>query len=88
MVESRQGLVVWFKHKKNLRQIKRYGHLIYASRRMKYAILYVNQDEIEEMENKLTKLPFVRKTEHSYRPFVSANYENAKLDEAKLYDYK
>lgn len=88
MLVRRQGLVVWFKHKKNLRQIKRYGHLIYVSRRMKYAVLYVNQDEIEEIELKLKKLPFVRKTDRSYRPFVSTNFENAKLDEAKLYDYK
>lgn len=85
---SRQGLVVWYKHKKNLRQIRRYGHLIYASRRLKFAIIYVNRDEIEEIEKKLNKLPFVKKTERSYRPFLSTNFENVKMDEAKLYDYK
>lgn len=85
---SRQGLVVWYKHKKNLRQIRRYGHLIYASRRLKFALIYVNRDEIEEIEKKLNKLPFVKKTERSYRPFLSTNVENVKMDEAKLYDYK
>ncbi|NLI67473.1 MAG: DUF2129 domain-containing protein [Bacilli bacterium] len=85
---SRQGLVVWYKHKKNLRQIRRYGHLIYASRRLKFALIYVNRDEIEEIEKKLNKLPFVKKTERSYRPFLSTNFENVKMDEAKLYDYK
>lgn len=85
---SRQGLVVWFKHNKNIRQIKRYGHLIYSSRRMKFALLYVNMDEIEEIEKKLNKLPFVKKTERSYKPFLATSFENAKLDEAKLYDYK
>mgnify|MGYP000937373209 CR=1 FL=1 len=85
---SRQGLVVWYKNNKNIRQIRRYGHLIYTSRRMKFALLYVNQDEIEEIEAKLNKLPFVRRTERSYRPYVATSFENAKLDEAKLYDYK
>lgn len=85
---SRQGLIVWYKHRKNIRQIKRYGHLIYASRKMRFVVIYVNQDEIDKIEANLQKLPFVTKLERSYRPFVATSFENAKPDEAKLYDYK
>ncbi|AIF43864.1 YlbG family protein [Virgibacillus sp. SK37] len=88
MSVDRQSLIVWFQHLKNIKQIKKYGHLIYVSKRMKYAVIYVNQDEIERIEQKLLKLAFVSKIDRSYKPFIETNYENAKPDKAKQYDYK
>jgi len=88
MRTKRQGLVVWFQHKKNIKQIKRFGHLIYASKRMKYAVIYVNQDEIEDIEVSMKKLPYIIKVDRSYKPFVKMDYENAVPDKAKIYDYK
>jgi len=85
---KRQGLIVWYKHRKNIRQLKRYGHFLYASRRMRYAVIYVNQDEIDLIEENLQKLSYVTKVERSYKPFIATSFENAKPDEAKLYDYK
>ncbi|MGP4106871.1 YlbG family protein [Virgibacillus sp. L01] len=88
MITKRQGLIVWFQHMKNLKQIKRYGHLIYSSRKLKYAVIYVDQEELETIETKLLKLSFVSKVDRSYKPFIRTNYENAKPDKAKQYDYK
>ena len=88
MRPKRQGMIVWFKHRKNIKQIRRYGHLIYASRKLKYAVLYVNQDEIEHIEQKLLKHHFVRKVDHSYKPFIRTQFEKAKPDSEKRYDYK
>ncbi|MFD1348823.1 YlbG family protein [Oceanobacillus caeni] len=85
---NRQGLIVWFQHMKNLKQIKRHGNLIYASKKLKYAVIYVDQADIEYVETKLSKLPFISKVERSYKPFVRTDYENAKPDKAKQYDYK
>jgi len=88
MKNKRQGLVVWFQHMKNIKQIKRLGHLIYVSRKMKYAIIYVNQSEIEVIESKLSKYSFISKVERSYKPFVNTEFDNALPDKAKQYDYK
>ncbi len=88
MITKRQGLIVWFQHMKNLKQIKRYGHLIYSSRKLKYAVIYVDQEELDTIETKLLKLSFVSKVNRSYKPFIRTNYENAKPDKAKQYDYK
>ncbi|NBJ68512.1 MULTISPECIES: DUF2129 domain-containing protein [Clostridia] len=88
MRTKRQGLIVWFQHMKNLKQIKRYGHLLYSSKKLKYAVIYVNQDELEKIEKKLLKFTFVSKVDRSYKPFVETNFENAKPDKAKQYDYK
>lgn len=85
---QRQGLVIWFQHMKNMKQIKRYGHLIYVSRNLKYAVVYVDKDEVDDKLIKLEKLPFITRVEKSFKPFVRTEFENAKKDKAKEYDYK
>lgn len=85
---KRQGLVIWFQHMKNIKQIKRYGHLIAISRNARYAVIYVDQDEIADKQLKLERLPFVSKVEVSYKPLIRTEFENSKLDKAKEYDYK
>ncbi|WP_188454504.1 YlbG family protein [Virgibacillus oceani] len=84
----RQGIVVWFQHMKNIKQIKRYGHLVYTSKRLRYAVLYVDQADLEDIEKRLLKLSFVSKIDRSYKPFIQTDFENAKPDKAKQYDYK
>ncbi|WP_174613141.1 YlbG family protein [Virgibacillus ihumii] len=88
MRTNRQGLIVWFQHMKNLKHIKRYGHLIYASKKLKYAVIYVDQEGLEDVENKLLKHSFVSKIDQSQKPFIRTDYENAIPDKAKQYDYK
>lgn len=88
MRANRQGIIVWFQHMKNIKQIKRYGHLIYTSKKLKYAVIYVDQSELEDIEYKLLKLSFISKVDRSYKPFLQTNFENTKPDKAKQYDYK
>ncbi|MFD1038759.1 YlbG family protein [Virgibacillus byunsanensis] len=88
MRTNRQGLIVWFQHMKNIKQIKRYGHLLYTSKKLKYAVIYVDQEGLKEVETRLSKLSFVSKVDRSQKPFIETNYENAKPDKAKQYDYK
>lgn len=88
MDSKRQGLIVWFQHRKNIKHIKRFGNLIYVSRKLRYAVIYVDQVNIDVTEEDLLKLPFISKVERSFKPFVNTDFENALLDEAKLYDYK
>ncbi|WP_373895917.1 YlbG family protein [Virgibacillus natechei] len=85
---NRQGIIVWFQHVKNIKQLKRYGNLIYTSKKLKYAVIYVDQSELEMIEQKLLKLSFVSKVDRSYKPFLQADFENTKPDKAKQYDYK
>lgn len=85
---KRQGIIVWFQHRKNIRHIKRYGNLLYVSKKLRYAVLYVNQDELKEIVNTMLKLPFISKIDESQRPFLKTDFENALPDKAKQYDYK
>jgi len=88
MRNNRQGLIVWFQHMRNLKQIKRLGHLIYASKKMKYAVLYVDQTQIEAVEKRLLRYPYISKVDRSYKPFVNTVYDNVLPDKVKQHDYK
>src|SRR5699024_8371276 len=65
MRNKRQGIIVWFQHRKNIKHIERHGNLLYVSKRMRYAVLYVNQNVIEEVVNTRLKLPFISKIDLS-----------------------
>jgi len=84
---KRQGIIVWFQNRRNIKQIKRYGHLIYTSKKLKYAVIYVDQENIEKIEGKLKKLPYILKTSRSQMPYIRTNYEKVILDKDEKYDY-
>lgn len=85
---NRQGIIVWFQHRKNIKQIRRFGNLIYVSKKMRYAVLYVNQEEVEATIENMSKLSFISQIDVSHKPFLKTDFENALPDEAKIYDYK
>ncbi len=88
MLMKRQGLIVWLYNLKNTKMLRRYGNVHFVSKRMKYAVLYCNQSEFEALSEKLESLPFIKKVEPSYKPELKTEFENAKPDKAKEYDYR
>src|SRR5699024_11467858 len=87
MILNQQILIILFQQIKNLKEIKRHGHLKYAYKRLKYAVLYVDQDDIDEITFKSEKFSFITRVEQSLNPFVETEFENKQPDEAKVYDY-
>lgn len=87
MRAERQGIIVWFQNRRNIKQIKRYGHLIYTSKKLKYAVIYVDQDKVDDIEAKLNKLSFISKISRSQKPFIRTNFEKVNIDKDKKYDY-
>ncbi|MBS4172399.1 YlbG family protein [Bacillus sp. FJAT-49736] len=88
MRSDRQGLIIWLNNLKHAKSLRRFGNIHYLSKKMKYIVLYCDRDEIEMLEEKIGSLPFVRKVEQSYKPFLKTEFENSKPDKAKEYDYK
>lgn len=73
-VQKRRGIIVWVYSFKQLKNLKRFGLVHYISRRMKYVLLYVNEEDVEETLEKIEKLHFVRNVDVSYRPDVEMNF--------------
>lgn len=85
---KRQGLIVYVHQLKHAKSLRKYGHIQFISRRLKYVVMYCDVEEIEAMKIKLQRLPFVKDVVESYRPFLKTEFENSKPDKAKEYDYK
>ena len=66
-ITKRRGLIVWVYSLKQLKNLKKFGLLHYVSRRMKYVVLYLNEETFEETEERIRKLHFVRNVERSDR---------------------
>ncbi len=88
MLRKRQGIIVWLHSLKHAKILRRFGNVHYVSKRMKYAVLYCNMDEVEKIMAKLRSYSFVKKVEPSFKPFLRIEFENSKPDKAKEYDYR
>lgn len=73
-VVPRRGLVVWMYSLRQVRNLRRYGTVLYISKRMKYALVYLNEDDFDQNSEKIERLHFVRKIEKSYRPDIEMNF--------------
>lgn len=74
----RVSLVVYLKHIKHERQIRKYGHIVHSNRQRKYVIMYVNENEEDDVVNKLMKLKYVRHIDGSPYRFLKKTYEKEK----------
>ena len=74
IMQKRRGIIVCVYSLKQLKTLKRYGLVHFVSRKMKYVVLYVNEETVEEVEEKLQTLHFVRQVERSYRPDIEMNF--------------
>ncbi|MCM3587068.1 YlbG family protein [Mesobacillus maritimus] len=88
MIGQRQGIIVWLYSLKQAKMLRRFGNVHYVSRKLKYVVLYCNQDDTEALIRKISSYSFVKKVEPSYKPFLKMEFENAAPDKAKEYDYK
>lgn len=88
MVGMRIGLAVWLHSLKYVRQMRKYGNVHYASKRMKYVVLYCDEATIDETIEKLESLHFVKLVSKSMRPYLKTEFQNTRPDKAKEYDYK
>ena len=63
---SRQSVIIYFRNPKVIKEISKHGHLQYYHKKRKYAVLYVDQNDVEKVTEKLVKLRHVRKVEPSH----------------------
>lgn len=79
MFPKRTGLIVWITDAKAARNLERFGHVVYISKRLNYALVYVNQSEVEDKISYIKKLNFVNKVERSHRADLNNIFPTKKL---------
>lgn len=76
---ERRALVVYINGNRVVRTLRRYGTLRYVSRRMHYVILYVNQDQVDQLKVKIGQLRAVRGVQESARPDLDPTLTDLKM---------
>jgi len=84
MLKKRIGIYIYFKQNKFIRQLKRYGHLIYVNKDKKYLLLYINESDVSQTMKELNKLKYVSDVIVSQYHNIKREYEREK-HEAKDY---
>lgn len=62
---KRKSVIVYFRNPKALKHIEKVGTIMYFTKKKKYAVLYMNEDEIEDKIKQLKEIKLVRKIEES-----------------------
>ncbi|HLQ41181.1 MAG TPA: YlbG family protein [Tetragenococcus sp.] len=75
-IQKRRGLIVWVYSLRQLKNLRRYGFVHYVSRKMKYVVLYVNEEDVQISLKKIQHLHFVRQVDLSYRPDIDMNFSD------------
>lgn len=76
MIE-RQSLTIWLYSAKQIKELRKHGYIHYFSRKMKYAIMYVNKSDAEEIKKVINDYFFVRQVEYSYRDDIDMTFANS-----------
>lgn len=85
MIPERTGFIVWVSDVKAARNLEKYGSLHYVSRKMHYAVLYVNADRAEETIKNVKRLSYVKKIERSYRNELKTEYNGEFEEKTRFY---
>ncbi|TCP30487.1 uncharacterized protein YlbG (UPF0298 family) [Scopulibacillus darangshiensis] len=74
----RSGLIVWLNNLKHVRTLRKFGHVHYVSKKMKYAVLYCDSSQLDKIISELASIKYIRDVERSYLQEVKTTYEKKK----------
>lgn len=80
--EGRTGLIVWLNSKRSVKRLMNFGVLHYVSKKMDYAIIYVDTKQLDQILQRLKKENYVKSVEESHMRDLPINYDNV-LDDMK-----
>ncbi|MGX9667816.1 YlbG family protein [Staphylococcus shinii] len=71
----RISLIIYLKHMKHERQIRKFGHIVSTNRQNRFVVMYINEAEADDVVNKLMKLKYVKHVEGSPYKYLKKTYE-------------
>jgi uncharacterized protein YlbG (UPF0298 family) len=85
MLSERAGLIIWLNDPRQYRSLEKYGSLHYFSKKMNYAVLYVNKEDEQNVVDNLSKLSYVKSVELSYRHEIKTEYSKNTPDKTRSF---
>jgi len=82
---DRVGYIVWVSDHRQARNLDKYGTVHYISRKMNYAVIYMDADKAEDTIRNIERLQYVKKVERSYRGEIRTEYSKNVPDKTRSY---
>ena len=73
-IVSRTSLVIYLKHMKHERQIRKFGHIVSTNKLQGYVIMYINEEEADTIVDKLMNLKYVKHIAGSPYKYLKKEY--------------
>ncbi|MDR1568634.1 MAG: YlbG family protein [Streptococcaceae bacterium] len=73
-LNRRRLIAIYFYNPKFLKNLKRFGEIFYISNKLKYALMYVEDKEVDVLIKQIEHLHFVREVVESFRPDIEMNF--------------
>ncbi|WP_436853603.1 YlbG family protein [Staphylococcus caeli] len=74
-IVARTSLIIYLKHMKHERQVRKFGHIVSVNRQERYVVMYINEDEADQIVDKLMRLKYVKQVEGSPYKYLKKTYE-------------
>lgn len=78
-MQERTKFIIWLYSLKQVNKLKHYGLIHYVSKKMKYVIMYVNEENADKVLASLSQLTFVREIEELTDKYLENNFEETML---------
>ncbi|GAB6934212.1 MAG: YlbG family protein [Calditerricola sp.] len=88
MFPKRIGLAVWVHHTRYAPRLRKFGNIHYVSQRMKYVVLYVDGERVDDIVRQIERLRFVRKVERSHRHELPVDFPAKRTPLDAFYDVR
>ncbi|MEX0380357.1 YlbG family protein [Leuconostoc sp. MS02] len=69
-IQPRRALYVYLKNNRHATQLKKFGQLTYVSQKMGFAMIYVDDIDVDQKIEKIKQYKFVRDVLQSPRPDI------------------
>ncbi|MFC7392435.1 YlbG family protein [Scopulibacillus cellulosilyticus] len=75
----RRGIIIWLHHLKHVKTLRRFGHIHYVSKNMKYVVIYCDCEKIENILCELESLKYIKDVSMSYLQDIKTEYDKKKF---------
>lgn len=74
-IVPRTSIIIYLKHMKHERQVRKFGHIVSTNRQERFVVMYINEDEADQIVDKLMRLKYVKHVEGSPYKYLKKVYE-------------
>ena len=76
-IAARKPIYVFYQSRKQVRQLSKFGDIVYVSEKHNFACLYIEADDARRKISELRRLPFVKRVKEGYLQELAENFNTA-----------